>query len=560
MRRDLASLERAVFDLVVIGGGITGACLAHDAALRGLSVALVEKADFGGATSAASSKILHSGIRYLQQLELGKLRESAYERRCFQQIAPHLTRYVPFLIPTFRGWLKGRAALQSALAVHALLSADGRATVRDPAKRVPPSRICGKAEAVARAPVLASQPGLTGACLLYESHMHSSERMTLAFVKSAVHNGAVVANYVSAQSLLTEGGRARGITVRDEIDGATFEIRARIVANAAGPWIPALGAAFGAAGLTRQITGFSKGAHLVTRPLCRDVALVLPTRRPQRHVIDRGGRHLFVIPWRDRSLVGTSNAPFAGELDQVRATAADVAELLADLGAALPGVDLSPADVDYAFAGLYPLAEADLRPDVYQASGTYQIVDHGALGDVDGLISVLGMKFTTARKLAELAANLVVRKLDVGDRPGRTATTPLVGGGIDDLPGYLAGAVDRYRDGLDATTVAHLVEHYGTEIDDVLGASGSDLRPTARLCPERECIEAEIAYAVTHEMAQHLDDVVLRRTGLGTVGHPGAACLERAGAIAGALAGWSRSRLDEEVARTAAALTVEQGR
>ena len=174
MLRDLDSFQHRVFDIVVLGGGISGACLAHDAALRGLSVALVEKQDFGAATSAASSKLLHGGIRYLQQLRPDKVRESAIERCRFQRIAPHLTCYVPFLIPTFRGLVKGRMALQGALLAHELICAGQNAVIRDPSKRVPRSRCCTKAETLALAPVLTAQRDLTGACLLYESHMHSS--------------------------------------------------------------------------------------------------------------------------------------------------------------------------------------------------------------------------------------------------------------------------------------------------------------------------------------------------------------------------------------------------
>jgi glycerol-3-phosphate dehydrogenase len=559
MRRDLDSLARQTFDVVVIGGGISGACLAHDAALRGLSVALIEQGDFGAATSAASSKVLHSGIRYLQQLEIAKLRESALERASFQRIAPHLTHYVPFLVPAFRGLARGRLALRAALVLHERLCAGQNSLIHDASKHVPRSRFYSKAETLSLAPVLASHPDLTGAGMLFESHMHSSERMTLAFVKSAARSGAQVANYVSAESLLTEGSTARGILARDVPTGNQFEIRARIVANAAGPWIPSVNQRFGAAGLTRRITTFAKGAHLVTRPLTRDVALVLPTTKRQRRLIDRGGRHLFVIPWRERSLIGTSNVPFGDTPGHAQATSSDVRELLDDVNRALPGVDLSIDDVTYAFAGLYPLTDQEVMPDVYQATGSYQIVDHGARGDVGGVISVLGMKFTTARRLAERATDLIVRRLGAPTTPGRTATTPLVGGDIDDLPGFVADATARHLGRVDGRVMEHLVHHYGTEVDALLATAAPGLDATSRLAADRECIEAEVAYAVTHEMALHLEDVVLRRTGLGTLGHPGRACLRRSADIMGERLGWSESRIDAEVATTEARFTPASG-
>ena len=550
MHRDLDSLQRQVFDVVVVGAGIHGACLAYDAAQRGLTVALVERRDFGSATSAASSKVLHGGIRYLQQFEFAKLRESALERSSFQRIAPHLTHYVPFLIPAYRGLARGRMPLRAALTLHEWLCAGQNARIHDRSKRVPRSRVCTKGETLALAPVLEYQPGLTGAGLLYESHMHSSERMTLAFVKSAARRGACVANYVSVDRLVAEGRTARGVVARDEMSGDTFDIRARVVVNAAGPWIPSLNHAFGSSGLTRRITKFAKGAHLVTRPLTRDVALVLPTRKPQRRVIDRGGRHLFVIPWRGRSLIGTSNVPFGEQPGDVRATASDVRGFVDDVNAALPGVDLSRADVTYAFAGLYPLTDEEVQPDVYQATGTYQIVDHRARGDLDGVVSVLGMKFTTARRVAERATDLIVERLGTTAGPSRTATAPLVGGSIDDLPGFLATTTERLRGHVSPEVVRHLVDHYGTELDDVLAMRGPGLRPTAAVADDRECIEAEIAYAVAQEMALHLEDVVFRRTGLGTLGDPGEAGLRRCAGIMAGLLGWSDARLDEELAAT----------
>ena len=550
MLRDLDSFQHRVFDIVVLEEGFQApaspmmprcvACRWRSSRSR----ILVPP------PRPPSSKLLHGGIRYLQQLRPDKVRESAIERCRFQRIAPHLTCYVPFLIPTFRGLVKGRMALQGALLAHELICAGQNAVIRDPSKRVPRSRCCTKAETLALAPVLTAQRDLTGACLLYESHMHSSERMTLAFLKSAAGNGAVVGNYVSAQRLVIDGGVVRGVVAHDELGGGSIEIRARLIVNAAGPWIPGLNHTFGVAGLTRNITRFSKGVHIVTRPLTHEVALALTTPKRQRRVIDRGGRHLFVIPWRQRSLIGTTNVPFDEAPDGVRATAQDAVDFVTDINDALPGANLSLEDVQHAFAGLYPLTEGEVLPDVYQVTGNHQVVDHGALGDVDGIVSVLGMKFTTARRVAELAMDLIVGKLGVPTRTSRTATTSLVGGDIEHLPSFVAGAIARHRHRVDPQIVQHLIEHYGTEADAVLAATAPGLRPTSSLSPRRECIESEIAFAVTHEMALHLDDVVLRRTGLGSLGHPGIACLYRCGEIMASLLGWSDSRLEEEVDRT----------
>ena len=205
MRRDLAAFRDPTFDVVIVGGGISGACLAHDATLRGLTVALLERGDFGGATSAASSKLLHGGIRYLQQARIDRVRESARERAHFQRIAPHLTRWVPFLVPTHRGVARGRLVLQCGMRLYDVLSRPGNDLIRDPAKQVPRGPFYDRAALAQRAPDVAARPDVTGAQVLYESHLHSTERMTLAFVKSAVRQGAAVANY---------GVRRRGVACR----------------------------------------------------------------------------------------------------------------------------------------------------------------------------------------------------------------------------------------------------------------------------------------------------------------------------------------------------------
>lgn len=545
MRRDLGRLAAQDFDVLIVGGGISGACMAHDAALRGLSVALIEKQDFGGATSAASSKVLHGGIRYLQQGRLDKVRESVVERAAFQVIAPHLTQYVPFLIPTYRGLLRGRAALSAGIALYELVALGQNGGIRDPAKQVPRSGGTPSPDWLGQLARLRPAGDPTGVCVLYESHMYNSERMTLAFVKTAAENGATVANYVAAEGVLRSSNRIQGVVARDALTGQEIRIAARLTVNAAGPWISGLNERFGVGRLARRVTGFSKGTHIVTRAVLPDAGLALPTGRKTKAVVTRGGRHVFVIPWRGLSLIGTTDGPFSGKPDEVGPTAEDIHDLIGDVNAALPGAGLTRDDVRHAFAGLYPLTDAVLHEDVYQGTGDYQIVDHAQGDGVDGCMSVLGAKFTTARRLAERALDVACRKLGRPAAPCRTRTTALAGGAILDFVGYLADARRRFA-GLDEEVVAHLARSYGTELDVVLGRSA-----TARLAPGSPCVEAEVAHAVEAEMAMRLDDVVFRRTGLGTVGHPGEPALRRCAGIIGARLGWSAERTADEVRQTA---------
>ena len=546
LRRSLATLDRTVFDVVVIGGGITGACLAHDAALRGLSVALIERGDFGGATSAASSRLLHGGIRYLQQLRLDKVRESAQERTFLCRIAPHLVHWVPFLVPTDRTLFRGRWLLAGGMALYASL---GGADESGGDLQVPTGTYFDRAALGREAPALARDSRFAGAFVLNECHLHSSERMTLAFVKTAALHGAVVANHVACHGLVREGKRVVGVRARAVAREDEIRIRARLTVNAAGPWLPGLNDSLGVGPLRRPVNGFAQGAHIVTRQILPRWAAALPTERPSGALLDRGGRHVFVIPWRGHSLIGTSNRPFRGDPGAVLPEAQDVTDLVDDVNRALPSADLRRDEVRHAFAGLYPLTARRIDASVYQGTGDYQIVDHERDGLAEGIVSVLGAKYTTARRLAELATNLVCRKLGRSDARCRTRETPLVGW-MPDAPSLRCRIGDSYGGALDQATVESLLRHYGEEADKVLRAAASDpslLRPVAA---GRETIAAEVVYSVDHEMAAQLSDVVFRRTGLGMLGYPGDSCLERCAAIMADRLGWSEARRAEELRRT----------
>ena len=551
MQRALSTLTDHTFDIVVVGGGISGACLAHDAALRGLEVALVDRGDFGAATSAASSKLLHGGVRYLQQLRFDRVLESLRERAIFQTLAPHLTRWVPFLIITHDTLLRGRRFLDLGLAVYRLLRLVGEPAVSSGAIPEPPGRFHDRSALARVAPELCTRTDVTGAHVIQECHLYSTERMTLAFLKTATQNGAQVANYVAVTGLL--GDRTvQGVRATDLVTGTPLEIRARLVVNAAGPWLSALNGHLGLRALPRPVRGFSKGAHLITEQIFSDFAVALPTARQSNALLDRGGRHVFVIPWRGHSLIGTTDVPFTGSPDEARATLKDVDTLLEDVSRALPERPLTRRDVRHAFAGLYPLTAPRLEGDRYQGTGDYQVVDHAPRDGVEGVISVFGAKYTTARILAERATTLIGRKLRRQLPACQTPTTPVVGGDIDNLGHFTREAAARFSPTLDPRTIDYLVRSYGTEVDAVVEMGRDDPSLIRPLSPERESIGVEVAFAVEREMAVHLADVVFRRTGLGTLGFPGDACLEQCARIMRSRLHWSDGEEQEQIQRTKA--------
>jgi len=556
MKRNLASFEGRTFDLIIIGGGITGACLAFDAALRGLSVALLEKNDFGAATSSASSKLLHGGIRYLQQLDFAKVRESAMERVYFQQLAPHLTRYVPFLIPTYASLGKSRLVMTAAMRAYELVCLGQNRVLKDPAKKVPGSSRLSRDEVLRAVPGIAPE-GVTGGVVFHESHMHSSERMTLAFIESAARQGAMVANHVEVTSYIgAEQGRVSGVHARDRIDGGEMDIHASIVINAAGPWIPLLNAAVGDKKVEGVVSAYSKGAHIITRPLTRGYALALPTRKQNQAVINRGGRHVFVIPWRGYSLIGTTYGPYEGDLDDVKATEDDIREMMADINSALGSETLRRDDVLHAYAGIYPLIDDVIRPTVYQGTGDYQIVDHAATDDIEGLVSVFGAKYTTARLLAEKSLDLVTSRL--GAAPGACGTrhARLVSGDIDDMSAFRQEAHERLDARLPSAIIDELVTNYGRGLDRIIALIDEKPELVEELAPGRLVIAAQVVHAARHEMATHLDDVVFRRTGLGTLGSPGKGVLRNCAELMAGELGWDEQRIADELSRTMAGFPV----
>lgn len=548
MTREPEALSTRTFDIAVIGGGITGACIAHDAALRGLSVVLLEKGDFGAATSAASSKLLHGGIRYLQQFEWGKVRESASERAAFLRIAPHLVRWVPFLIPTTSELSKGRVLLGAGVGLYHLLTA-GAGGMPESRHDRPSDGFLDREELLARYPALHGLAALTGAWVIHEAHMYSSERMTLAFVQSARRRGAVALNYAAAERLLRDGPRVTGVLARDCLTNRTWEVAAHFTINATGPWLGAADSGLPHPHLERRITAFSKGVHLVTRRLLPDAAVAVTTPHRSQASIQRGGRHFFIIPWRDHSLIGTTNVPFHGDIEAVGATESDVRTFLDDINAALPGAGLSEDAVRYAFAGLYPLTETEIRPEVYQGTGHYQLVDHAKSGLV-GYATALGAKYTTARLLAERAVDLALRGMARPHIPSTTRTEPLSGRRVYDERTERAHAVAAQRDVIDAGVADHLYSQYGDDMAAVVTLGRHVPGGLARLTDSRLDIEATVRFAVRHEMAVTLSDVIFRRTGLGTIGNPGLDCLRRCAAIMAEELRWSSAHTAAEVERT----------
>ena len=406
MRRATDRLANETFDILIVGGGITGACVARDAALRGLKVALVERGDFANATSAHNSKLIHGGLRYLRNLEFGLVRESLRERRIWQRIAPHLVHPLPFLVPLFGGSQRARATLAAGLTLYDLLSFD-RGWLDDPNQRLPGHSWLGADEARRREPVL-DQPDLDGAFLYYDAQMDSPERLALECLIEADANGAAIANYLAASRLILRDGRVTGCRVNDSMNGAAFDVRAKATLVAAGPWADI----FLDHAINRSSHKLlrSKGIHVMVPAVTRTFALTMATAHG----------HFFVLPWRGHTLLGTTDSAFAGDPDTLGVSERDIAEFLALVNRHLPNAKLDRDRVEYFYAGLRPLVD-DGTGNTYAASRRSELVDHGADDGLPGLFSAIGGKWTTSRRLAETVVDRLVKWLGVRARPCATA-------------------------------------------------------------------------------------------------------------------------------------------
>ena len=529
MDRDLDTLTARTFDVLVVGGGIYGLTIAYDAAQRGLSVALVESNDFGSGTSFNHLRTIHGGLRYLQSLDIRRARESVRERRAIARIAPQAVRPLSFALPLYRSLMRGKLAMRAGFALDRLVAFDRNRGV--PAThRLPGGRVFSRSRAAQTFPGLRRQ-GLTGAAVFYDYVTTEPDRYTFSFALAAAEHGAVLANHVEAIAPLTDGKRVTGVSARDGLSSRSFEIAARLTVNATGGRVDRLLTPLGIA------TGIPmlKAMNLVTRRDAGDEALGGRSA---------SGRNLFLVPWRDRALFGTWESSSVCDPDDTTVSEGDVMAFIAELNQAYPALDLTISDVTLVHRGVVPAA---VHGGTVGLEGHEQIRDHAAQG-FEGLLSVAGTKFTTARSVAERITNTVLSKLNHEPVPCRTGVTTLPGGSLRDIGLAIAEARREFDEGLPTDTIPHLIAAYGSRYRDVMEIASTRPDWRTRLAPDSPVIGAELVLAARKEMAPALADIVIRRTPLGALGHPGDAALERAATMVGAELGWSDEQRRAEIA------------
>ena len=496
MLRNVTRLAGAAYDLLVVGGGIHGACAAWEGALRGLKVGLIEAGDFGSATSSNSLRTLHGGLRHLQRLDLMSMRQSIRERREWLRLAPHLARPLRFVLPTRGHGLRGPTLMRAALLVNDVLSADRNRGVRED-RRLPRGALLSETDA--RTTLAGIElPACNGAAAWYDAVCLDTERLLLSVIAAAVDAGAQVANYVRATGLLADRAHIRGVHARDQLSGRELELRARFVINAAGPWVedwlPA-----GAGRPQAPMFHASRAFNLLTRPLPFTDAIGLTVRAH-----GMSDTTYFVLPWNGYSLIGTRHLRCDPATRTSSVAGDEVLAFVHDLNTVLGRHRLAGADVHGLFSGLLPEEDDNTAPDVALERDP-QVIDHEPAG-LGGLVSVVGVKWTIAPAVAARAVGMACRRLGAGEQ-------------IEPRPRKLAPRASAFFAAprgfaLDGAVRSHLEQCYGAAHRHVLALMDAEPGLAMRVVADLPVVLAQVAYAARAEMAVRLADVVLRRTSL----------------------------------------------
>ncbi len=514
---------------MVIGAGVVGAGCALDAATRGLKVALVEARDFAAGTSSRSSKMFHGGLRYLEQLEFGLVREALHERELsLTTLAPHLVKPLPFLYPLTRRWWE-RPYVASGIFLYDQLGG---------AKSVPAQRHLTRAGALRLCPGL-KRSALIGGIRYYDTVVDDA-RHTLTVARTAGHYGAVIRTSSQVVALLREGDRVTGVRVRDSEDGAVTEVHGHVVVNATGVWTDEIQA------LSRQRGRFhvraSKGVHIVV-PRDRIVSEAAIILRTEKSV-------LFVIPWGTHWIIGTTDTDWNLDLAHPAATKADIDYILTHVNTAL-ATPLTHADIEGVYAGLRPLLAGE-NDDTSKLSR-----EHAVAVPAPGLVAIAGGKYTTYRVMAADAIDAAAEYIPTRVAPSITEKVPLLG-----ADGYFAlvnqaehvGA----HQGLHPYRVRHLLDRYGSLIHDVLALADGQPDLLDPIAEAPTYLKVEVAYAVAAEGALHLEDVLARRTRISIeYAHRGVNCAREVAEVMAAVLGWDDAAVEREVANYTARVEAE---
>ncbi len=509
------------FDLIVIGGGINGAGIARDAAMRGISVLLLEMNDFGSGTSSWSSRLIHGGLRYLEYGEISLVYESLQERRRLRRTARHLVDRIRINIPVYQGGKRGMLVLKAGMLAYDLLSTG---------KSLPRHRMLSRSEFLANEPGV-SDNGLKGGAQYYDAQVPFAERLVLENVIAAQAAGATVKNYSPVTGIDIENGKVRAVRYTDAASGQEVEVLARVVVNAAGPWVDDV---LGTANLPMpELVGGTKGSHIVVGRFDgapKDAFYI-------EAFID--SRPFFVIPWNGQYLIGTTDTRYKGDPGEAAVSTEEIDYLLSETNRVFPRARLTRHDIHFAYAGVRPLP---IQSKKAESAITRRHIIRNHQRNARGLLSIIGGKLTTYRSLAEQVTNRVAKMLGGAEKCG-TRDTFLPG-----ATGIAAARADAgHFAGLSEEGAARLLGIYGGRVRKVLDLAYDRPALAIALDTGKTVLAAEVVFAVRQEFARHLTDILHRRTMVGLSADLGESVAEGAAAVAANELGWSDAERRQEL-------------
>lgn len=543
IERDIKLLADEQFDLLIAGAGIFGACAAWDAALRGYKVALIDKSDFCSGVSANSYKIVHGGIRYIQHLDTPRVRSSCHERSTLLRIAPHLVHPLPIAIPTYGFGMSGKMVLSAGMNLYDVLTMDRNRGIEDPSRKIPWSRLMRRDEVLDKFPGLASDK-LTGAAVFSDAQIYNPPRLVLAFLQSAASRGASLGNYVSLDGFDRSGNSVSAARVTDRLSGEKFRIRARAYLNATGPWTDSL---LGSDEDTSDVLPgiYSRDAcFVVKRQFDHDTSLALmgQTRDPDAF-LSRPARHVFIVPWREYSLIGTWHKVVEPRPDQTGIEASEVDAFIDEVHAAYPDLDISRSDVTMCNWGLVPFGEEQKDQQNLSYGKRSIIVDHGSKQGPDNMVSLVGIRYTMGRGDSALAMRMVAKKLGDASHTPNTDKLPIYGGDVSDMEELTKQVARALPETLSPSVAQSLARNHGSNALRLVAASDPE---HLRALGDSHVLEAEVIHALKNEMANTLADVVFRRTDLASGGEPDSRAFDRCSEIVKSRLGLSAEQLVQQ--------------
>nr|MDJ0708628.1 glycerol-3-phosphate dehydrogenase/oxidase [Leptolyngbyaceae cyanobacterium MO_188.B28] len=508
--RDFPAIQNTTYDVIIIGGGINGAAVARDAALRGLKTLLIEKGDFGGGTTSWSTRLVHGGLRYLEYFEFNLVRESLREREILLRSAPHLTKPIQMTIPIYGYGSRSYWEIQAGMLLYDLLSFDKTLLNH----RMLPSQ---KLRQLFRS---INSEDLKGAAQYYDCQAEYAERLCLENVLSAQAAGADVLNYVAVTQIQRQGSRITAIACKDDLTAEAFEIGRvdqAMVINTSGPWVDqvcGLGRTDGQPNpLSKQRKiGGTKGSHIIVEPFpgAPSVALYVEAKADNRP--------FFIVPWLSSYLIGTTDFRYEGALDNIKADDQEIDYLIAETNRVIPTAGITRQDVQFTYSGVRPLPYAEGK----KAGGVTRnhiLYDHKQEG-VANLISLIGGKLTTHRQVGEEMVDAIFRRRGQSSPPCLTRTQPLPGAISVNDPSMNQALAD-YRDRISQASIHHLFSLYGAQAPAVLALVDNTPELAQPITPSLPDIKAQVVYGVQSEMAHTLVDLCRRRMTLSMQGNYG---------------------------------------